>query len=237
VLVVTTTMRMVHGVHGNTTSTRPVVTLGPVLVVRTTSFQEGLVNPSSTSNNTNGSPSVAADGLFRARWQTNPGLVVIRGVADDGGVVAGSAGEGTAVTDFLLDVADNGTFGESGDGENVSDSKSGLLATVNERARVQALSRDEGLLAELVAVRVTEHDASKGCTTAGVVDDVLYNTPDVAIALCKVERAQTSRVLVQVRMRFEDSVRAPLCPDNPTHFMRTKDIIDAQISPEILVFD
>jgi len=218
-LVVTTTMRMVHGVHSNTTSTRPVVTLGPVLVERTTSFQEGLVNPSSTSNDTNGSPSVAANSLLCARWETDSGLVVIRGVTDDGGIVAGSAGKGTAVTDFLLDVADNGTLGKSGDGEDIADGESSLLSAVHKCTGVEALSRDEGLLTELVAVGVTENDAGKGSTTAGIMDDVLYNTPDVAIALCEVERAQTSRVLVQVRVRFEDSVRAPLCPNNPTHFM------------------
>jgi len=39
VLMVTTTMRMVDGIHSNTTSTGPVVTLGLEFVERTTSLQ------------------------------------------------------------------------------------------------------------------------------------------------------------------------------------------------------
>ena len=35
------------------------------------------------------------------------------------------------------------------------------------------------------------------------MDDVFYNTADVAIALSKVEVAETSRVFVVVGMRFE----------------------------------
>jgi len=236
-LVVTTTMRMVHGVHGNTTSTRPVVTLGPVFVVCTTGLQERLVDPSSTGDDTNGSASAAADGLLRSRRETDPGLVVIRGVADDSGVVAGSAREGTAVTDFLLDVTDDGTFGEGGDGEDVADRESGLLAAVDECTGVQAFGGDEGLLAELVTVWVAEDDASKGSTTAGVVDDVLYNTPNVTIALSKVEWAEPGRVLVQVSVRFEDGVRAPLRPDNPTHFFKELDMTEAGVSPAIPYFD
>ena len=38
---------------------------------------------------------------------------------------------------------------------------------------------------------------------ASVVDDVFYDTPDVAISLCKVEVAQTSRGFVVVRMGLE----------------------------------
>lgn len=39
-------------VHGNTTDTRPAVPLGLVFVVGATSFQDGLVNTTTASNNT-----------------------------------------------------------------------------------------------------------------------------------------------------------------------------------------
>merc|ERR1719489_218653 len=52
-LVVTTTMGMLHGVHSHTTYLRRAVPLDLVLMVRTTSLQHGLVNTASTSNNTN----------------------------------------------------------------------------------------------------------------------------------------------------------------------------------------
>merc|ERR1719189_1819229 len=52
-LVVTTTMGMLHRVHSHTTYLRPAVPLDLVLMVRTSSLQHGLVNTASTSNNTN----------------------------------------------------------------------------------------------------------------------------------------------------------------------------------------
>ena len=38
---------------------------------------------------------------------------------------------------------------------------------------------------------------------ASVVDDVLYDAPDVTIAFCKVEVAQTGRRFIVVGMRLE----------------------------------
>lgn len=50
-------------------------------------------------------------------------------------------------------------------------------------------------MAELVAVRVTEDDLSKGSTTAGVVDDVLYDTSDVSMTLTVIEGSEFGGVL------------------------------------------
>ena len=71
--------------------------------------------------------------------------------------------------------------------------------------------------------------------------DLLYNTPDVAIALRKVEGTELRRGLVMMGMRLElstenswlgtvylneigtyDGMRAPLCPNYPTHRLSTK---------------
>jgi hypothetical protein len=68
------------------------------------------------------------------------------------------------------------------------------------------------------------------------MNDFFYDPPYVAISFCKVERAETGWGLVVMCMRLEllekecqaavelgqkvstyDCVRAPLCPDNPTH--------------------
>merc|ERR1719203_2272696 len=51
-LMVTTTVGMLDGVHRNTTNLRPAVSLSLVLVVGTTSLQHRLVDPSSSSHNT-----------------------------------------------------------------------------------------------------------------------------------------------------------------------------------------
>merc|ERR1719365_97974 len=52
-LMVTTTMGMLNGIHSNTTNLRPAVSLSLIFVVSTSSLQHRLVNSSTTSNNTN----------------------------------------------------------------------------------------------------------------------------------------------------------------------------------------
>ena len=54
VLVVTTTMRVLYGVHGNTSDLWPTVSFDPVLMVSPAGFQHGFVEASTTSNDTNG---------------------------------------------------------------------------------------------------------------------------------------------------------------------------------------
>merc|ERR1719210_2135182 len=50
-LMVTTTVGMLDGVHGHTSDLRPAVPLDSVLVVRTTSLQHGLVDTTTTGHN------------------------------------------------------------------------------------------------------------------------------------------------------------------------------------------
>ena len=56
----------------------------------------------------------------------------------------------------------------SNDGENVADGESSLLAAVDEGTGVEALSGNESLLAELVAVGVAENNAGEGSTTGSL---------------------------------------------------------------------
>lgn len=50
-------------------------------------------------------------------------------------------------------------------------------------------------MAELVAVRVAEDDLGKRSTSTRVVDDVLYDTTNVSMALGVVEGSEFGRVL------------------------------------------
>jgi len=205
-LVITTTVRMVHRVHSNTTSAGPVVTFSLVLVVCPSSLQQRLIDPPTTRDDANCRPGTASDSLLCTTRQTNAGLVLIRGVSDHGSVVPGCPCECAAVTDFLLDVADDGAFGALADGEDVSNGESRFFAAVDEGAGVHTFCGDECFFTEFVAVWVTEDYLGKGCTSASVVDDVLYDTPDVSISFGEIEVAQTGRGFVVVRVRLEDGV-------------------------------
>ncbi len=63
VLLVTTTVGMVDGVHCNTSNLGPSVSLCSVLKVSRSSFEEGLVGSLTTGNNTNHTSAVSEDGL------------------------------------------------------------------------------------------------------------------------------------------------------------------------------
>ena len=165
VLVVTTTVRVVNGVHGHTTSARPAVALDAVLVVGTAGLEQGLVNTTTTGNNTDSSTAEARHRLLGARGQTNTGHTRVEVVTDHSGVVARRTRERSAVTDLLLDVAHNRTLRERAQRKHVADVKHGLLTAVHKLTRVQTFGSDKRLSDLLVVVRVTERNAREWCTT------------------------------------------------------------------------
>jgi len=83
VLMVTTTVRMFDGVHGNTSNTGPVSLLGLSLEVGVVSLQKRLVSSLTTGANTNHSSAVTLDGLSATGRKSNSGLLTILGVTDD----------------------------------------------------------------------------------------------------------------------------------------------------------
>ena len=93
-------------------------------------------------------------------------------MGNDGGVVARRAGNVASGTRLLLEVADDGTLRHLADGKDVADRQCCLLAAVHKLASVHALGAHKQLLAQLVAVWVTEHHAGQGGTTSRVVDDL-----------------------------------------------------------------
>ena len=213
-LVVTTTVGMVDGVHGNTTSTGPAVALGSELeivntansrvnggftdlVLSTRRLQEGLVGTSTTGDDTNHTTAGAGEDLLGAGGELDTGLALIGVVANDGDIVSRGSSKGTTVSRLLLNVRNDSSFWDGAEGEDVSDGEVGVLAGVDELAGLHALVGDEGLGVKLVAVGVAEDDLGQRRTTAGVVDDLLHDTTDVAMALGKVESAELRRRLVK----------------------------------------
>jgi len=218
VLMVTTTVGMLNGVHGHTTDLGPAVTLDLVLVVGATGLQHGLVDTSTTGDDADGSPVGGGDDLLGAGRQLYPGLLGVRIVGDDGGVVSRSTGDTAAVSGLLLQVGDDGTFGHLSDWHHVAHSQLGLLSAVDELSSVHTFGGNEQLLPGLVAVGVTEVDDGQGGATTGVVDDVLYDTLDVAITLGVVDRTELGSALAVLNVGLEDRPSSlPLGTDHTTH--------------------
>jgi hypothetical protein len=217
-LVVTTTVRVIDGVHGNTTSLGPAVTLDSELMFGTRSLQERLVGTTTASNNTDHATRAGVHNLLGTGGQLDAGLALIRVVTNNGDVVAGGTAQGATVTNLLLHVRDDGTFGHGAEGEDVADGESGLLADVDELASVHALVGDEGLGDLLELVGVTEDNLGERSTTTGIVDDLADDAPQVTMSLRVVEVAELGRSLVQAGVGREDGAAAlSLIANNSTH--------------------
>jgi len=120
-LMVTTTMGMLDGVHRNTSHSGPVVSLSLVLVPGVDSLQEGLVGSSTTGDDANHGSAGARDGLSGSGGESHSGLSAVLGVTNDDGRAAGGSAERSSVTDLALAVGNNSSLGEEVDGENVAD--------------------------------------------------------------------------------------------------------------------
>ncbi|MFS7929228.1 hypothetical protein Hanom_Chr04g00330011 [Helianthus anomalus] len=68
-LMVTTTMRMLHGVHSNTTNLRPAVSLDAELVVCITGLEHGLLGSSTACNLTDHSTASTWHNFLCPRWK------------------------------------------------------------------------------------------------------------------------------------------------------------------------
>jgi len=217
-LMVTTTVRMVDGVHGNTTSLGPAVALDGELMLSTRSLQERLVRSATTSNNTDHASGAAADNLLGTRWELDTGLALIGVVSNDGDVVARSAGESSPVTDLLLDVGNNGTLGDGSQRQDVADRQTGVLSSVDELTSVQSLGSDEGLGVKLELVGVAELNTGERCTSARIVDYLLDNAADISVTLSEVERTEFGWGNTQAGVGCEDAASTfTLVSNNATH--------------------
>lgn len=170
--------------------------------------QERFVGSSSTSNNTNHSTGAALDDLLGTRWELDTGLALLRVVSDNSNVVSGGTSQRTTVTCLLLNVGDNGTFWNRSEREDVSDCEVGVLSSVDELTGVHSLVGDESLGVELESVWIAENDLGEGSTTSWVVNDVLYDTTDVAVSLSIIESSELSGCLVQSGVGREDRAAA-----------------------------
>ena len=79
VLLVTTTVRMVDWVHGDTTDTWPSVSLGLVLPEGATGLEEWLVGSLTTSDDSNHGSASSNNGLSGTGWKSDSSLLTIIG--------------------------------------------------------------------------------------------------------------------------------------------------------------
>merc|ERR1719192_636571 len=217
--MVTATVRMLDWIHGHTTNLRPRVPLSLVLEVGSAGLQQRLVDASSTGDDADHRAVAGRNRLLRSRWQFHFRPSHIRVVGDDGGVVAGSSGQFAAISQLLLQLADDGSLRHGADGHHVADGQRRLLAAVDELTRVHALDGDERLLALLKFVGISKLDDGQRCAASGVVNDVLDDAFDVAVAFGVVGSAEAGGAFSMFVVRREDGSRSlTLRSNHSPHF-------------------
>ena len=133
-------------------------------------------------------------------------------------VITRSSSEHTTITDMMLDVTDNSSFGDSSKRENISDNESGFLTAVQELSGVHALGGDEELLLLLVTERMTERDASQRSSASWIVDDLCDDALEVTVSLAEIEAPEFGGALAVVSVGLEDGTCSlTLSSDDTTH--------------------
>eukprot|EP00208_Stichococcus_sp_RCC1054_P002233 CAMPEP_0206134926 /NCGR_PEP_ID=MMETSP1473-20131121/314_1 /ASSEMBLY_ACC=CAM_ASM_001109 /TAXON_ID=1461547 /ORGANISM="Stichococcus sp, Strain RCC1054" /LENGTH=266 /DNA_ID=CAMNT_0053526571 /DNA_START=2195 /DNA_END=2996 /DNA_ORIENTATION=+ len=205
VLVVTTTVGVLHRIHSHTTHLRPAVALHAELVVGVASLQQGLFSTPAASHLPHHRAACARQHLLGAGRQLDAGDTSVGVVRHHDAVVPGRTRQAAAVTRLLLHVADDSTLGHVTDRLDVADVQRRPLASVQELARVHALRRHEELLLVLEPHRVPEGDPGEGSATGGVVQDLRHHALDVAIALGGIQHTVLGGALPVSRVRREDA--------------------------------
>ena len=211
-LVISSSVRVLHGVHGRTAHLGPAVPLHSVLVVVVAGLQHRLVHAAATGDDAHDGTARGWQALAAAGRKTDAGLLAIVGVAHHHARRAGGSGEAAAIRCLLLTHGDHGTLRHLGQGQHVADGQLGLGAAVHELSGVAALHGHPQLLLELVAVGVMEGHLANGGTTAGVVHDLLHQALDVALALGIVHGAELHGTLAEPDgAKKEASEKQPTC--------------------------
>ena len=121
VLVVTTSVGMLDGVHTDTSHLGPHLSLGFGLEVLGSSLQEGPFVSSSSSNDADHGSGASNDGSSDTTGQLDSGLGAVFALADDGGEGYTGSGELSSVSGEVLNVADDGSFRDFAHRQHVSD--------------------------------------------------------------------------------------------------------------------
>jgi len=194
-LMVTTTVRMLDWILGDTANLWPAVSLYSKFVVGATGLEHWLVNSTAASHEAQASSVLAVEELLDARWQLNSSSASIGVVRHDSTVTARGFCNLATVTGFFLKRADDGTFWHVTNWHDVTDVELSLLTAVDELTGADALWADHGFGDLTVLIRVLELDLGERGAATWIMNDVLDETLDEALSFGKVERAKLGGAL------------------------------------------
>jgi len=190
-LMVTTTMGMLDGVHSDTSNSWPISLLCLCFIVSSVGLEEGLVSSLSTGTDADHTSAGSLDGFPDTGWESDSGLLTIFGVTNDDSGGTGSSSKSSTVSLFGFNIGADSSLGHGGDWENVADGQGCFGSSVDELSAVHAFNGDEKLSVLLEFVLISEHNLCKRSASAWVVNDVLHDSLDVTSTLSEVQCSET----------------------------------------------
>jgi hypothetical protein len=201
------------------TYNRPLVSLGLVLVESTASLKDGLVDASSASNNADGGSALVAESALGSGRKSHTGGSSLSVLGNNGAVVSRGLGALSEVANLGLHVADDSSLRELGKREDVANSNTSLLTSVNELTSMDSLRGNKGGGDLLESVGILELDSADGGTTTLIVKDLSHNTLGVTIALGEVGSLVSDGSLSTTSVGFENrSLTSTASTNDSTHF-------------------
>eukprot|EP01084_Bolivina_argentea_P014424 26944_1 len=217
--MVTTTVRMLDGVTGNTTNLGPAVVLGAETVEGVTSLEDGLLDTATAGNDADHGAAAGGDRLLLAGGELETGATGLLVVGDQDAVVTAGTGDGGTVTGLGLDVADDATLGDLAQGHDVADGKLGLGSADDGLASEHTLAGDEELLDTAVLVGVAELDTGQGGTTTGVVLNGLHDSAHETVTLGVIQDTEAGSSQAAVALNLvHGTLTATASEDGLSHF-------------------
>jgi hypothetical protein len=218
--MVTTTVRVVNGVHVHGFDLGPAGSSDFVFVIRDTGLQDGLLGSAATSDDTDHSTGFTFDGLSGARGKSDSGFGAIFGVTDDGAVGSGGSGQVSSVSQIGFDIAHQGTFGDLVHGEDIADGETGTLTAVNVLAGVHTFGADEIFCVLLIAISISKTDFGDGSSSSAIMDDFFNNTFNITVSFSIVKVSKLGLLHTVMAVSLENTLRVTpsLISNNSTHF-------------------
>ena len=109
-LMVSSSVRVIHGILGHTSDLGPGLGLGPVLVVVVPGLKDGLVNASTSGDHPNHAAAFGIGGFSETRRQPNPSLLLLLRVTHHHTGGSRSPGRETSVTRLEFSPRIDGTL-------------------------------------------------------------------------------------------------------------------------------
>jgi len=217
-LVISSSVRVLDGVHCRASDPWPAIALHLVLVEVPASLEDWLVHAPSSCADTDDGPVLRWHGLTRTRWQADARLLAIIRVPHDHARTASGTSQPASIGSLLLAHGNNGALRHLAERHHVADGKLCLCAGIYKLSGVEALDSNPALLPQPVLVWIAEGHLAHGSSSARVVEDLFHESLDEAIALNVVDLADLGRTLAEPGLRGEDQALAlAATSDDATH--------------------